>query len=224
MDNFISEGVYMKIKTVVKVFLMIALYSQFFFSQSENKLHPNVELSDGLSNWIIDGTGLWKISHDELILYKAGKPSGPIRRPAALAILKTNPYKSVSIEADVKSTADTSVIRRDVDFIIDYNSPDEFYYIHLAGITDDVHNGIFIVNKSDRKRIDSGKGKPQITDNKWHHVKVVRNADNGNIKVFVDASKQPVLQANDLTFMHGQIGVGSFDDTGKFKNIVVQEN
>ena len=65
MVNFISEGLYMKINTVVKVFLMIALYSQLFFSQSENKLHPNVELSNGLSNWIIDGTGLWKISHDE---------------------------------------------------------------------------------------------------------------------------------------------------------------
>ncbi len=44
------------------------------------------------------------------------------------------------------------------------------------------------------------------------------------LKVFVDNSNQPVLEANDLTFKQGQIGVGSFDDTGKFKNIMVQEN
>ena len=214
----------MKIKMTLKIFLMILLLSKLSFTQSENSIKPDFEISDGLSKWKLDGSGLWKISHDELILYKAGTPSGPIRRPSALAILKTKPYKSVSIEADVKSTADTSVIRRDIDFIIDYNSPDEFYYVHLAGITDDVHNGIFIVNNADRKRIDSGKGKPQITDTKWHHVEVVRDADNGNIKVFVDNSKQPVLQASDLTFKQGQIGVGSFDDTCKFKNIVVQEN
>ena len=211
-------------ETAVKIFLMILFFVPLSIAQSDNTLKPDLEISDGLSKWKLDGTGSWKISHGELILYKAGTPSGTIRKPSALAILKTEPYKNVSIEADIKSTADTSVIRRDIDFIIDYNSHEEFYYIHLAGITDDVHNGIFIVNKADRKRIDSGKAKPQITDRKWHHIKVIRDAENGSIKVFVDHSKGPVLEARDLTFKQGQIGVGSFDDTGNFKNILVQEN
>ncbi len=214
----------MYVKVFLKIVIMILILTPFSYTQNEIGLKPDLEISDGLSKWKLDGTGSWKISNGELILYKAGTPSGTIRRPSALAILKTEPYKNVSIEADIKSTADTSVIRRDIDFIIDYNSPEEFYYIHLAGITDDVHNGIFIVNNADRKRIDSGNGTPQLTDRKWHHVEVIRNGVNGSIKVFVDNSNQPVLEANDLTFKQGQIGVGSFDDTGKFKNIMVQEN
>ncbi len=214
----------MNMKKIFNIFFVFCFFIQLNYAQKAISFKPDLEISDGLSKWKLDGTGSWKISNGELILYKAGTPSGPIRRPSALAILKTNPLKNVSIEADVKSTADTSVIRRDIDFIFGYNSPEEFYYVHLAGITDDVHNGIFIVNKADRKRIDSGKSKPQITDRKWHHIKVIRNAENGSMKVFVDYSKEPVFEARDLTLIEGQIGVGSFDDTGKFKNILVEEN
>ena len=38
-------------------------------------------------------------------------------------------------------------------------------------------------------------------------------------KVFFDDLEKPVMEAKDTTFGAGHIGFGSFDDTGKVKNI-----
>ena len=165
----------MNIKLFLKTFVLTLSFIQICFPQNEITIIPNLEYPDSISNWIIDGSGSWKITHGELILHKAGVPSGPIRKPSALAILKSKQFRDVTIEADLKSTSDTAVIRRDLDIVFSYLSPKQFYYIHLAGTADSVHNGIFIVNHSNRKRIDSGEGKPQLKDLDWHHVKAIRN-------------------------------------------------
>ena len=41
---------------------------------------------------------------------------------------------------------------RDVQLILGYQSPTQFYYVHLSAKTDAVHNGIFLVNNADRRR------------------------------------------------------------------------
>jgi hypothetical protein len=177
--------------------------------------------SADIAQWEVDGSGSWRCSDGKLILFKAGVPSGPIRRPAALALLKTKPFQHVTIEAEIRSTAPVDVVRRDLDIVIAYESPTRFYYVHLAGIMDDVHNGIFLVNNADRVRIDSGNGKPQLTDLSWHHVRVTRDRVSGQISVYVDKSKKPVLQAVDTTICCGKVGFGSFDDTGEIRRIVI---
>ena len=156
------------------------------------------------------------------MLFKAGVPAGPIRRPAALAILKTKPFRRVTVEADIRSTAPLDTVRRDLDIIVGYESPSRFYYIHLAGISDNVHNGIFLVNNANRVRIDGGKGKPQLVDSTWHLVRVERDGSTGRIEVFMDRSKTPVLEARDTTICCGRVGFGSFDDTGEFRRILIK--
>jgi hypothetical protein len=184
-------------------------------------IKPALENPDSLTQWDFDGTGLWKISDGKLVLYKAGVPSGPIRKPSALAILKSKPFKKIIMEAELKSTAPEDVIRRDLDIIVGYESPTCFFYIHLSGVNDDVHNGIFLVDNSDRRRIDSGQGKPQLNDFNWHSVRVEWNGIDGTIMVYVDNSETPVLEAIDKTIRYGKAGVGSFDDTGEFRNISI---
>lgn len=205
-------------------FMIIILFScsTNFYSQN-TILKPNLGNEKNITQWILDSSGLWKIVNNKLVLYQAGTPAGEIRRPSSLAVFKSGKFKHVSVEADIKSTADSSVIRRDLDFIIGYESPTQFYYVHLAGVNDDVHNGIFLVNNADRKRIDSGKGDPQLKDREWHHVKVERNIESGSIDVYVDNSPAPVLSAIDKTITEGHVGFGSFDDTGEFKNIIITE-
>jgi hypothetical protein len=211
----------MNIKTVLKIYLTFCFFINLSLAQNNITIIPDLDNPGSLSQWRFDGSGLWKISNGELILYKSGKPSGSIRKPSALAILKSGPLKNIEVEAEIKSTVDTTVIRRDLDFIVSYESPQLFYYIHLAGTADSVHNGIFIVNNSNRKRIDPGKGKPQLKDKNWHFVKILRNGDDGTIDVYVDKSKIPVLSAVDKTICCGEAGVGSFDDTGIFRNIKI---
>lgn len=114
------------------------------------------------------------------------------------------------------------MIRRDLDVIVAYESPTRFYYVHLSATSDSVHNGIFLVDNADRVRIDGGKGKPELKDSTWHHVRVERDGSTGQIKVFMNRSRTPVLEAMDTTICCGRAGFGSFDDTGEFRHIVIK--
>lgn len=212
----------MKTLVILAFFLLSVVDPQNAQSRQEFSIRPDFSESGSIAQWDLDGTGMWKVDAGKLILSKAGTPSGPIRRPAALAILRMKSAQRVTIEADIRSTAPADVVRRDLDIIVGYESPTRFYYIHLAAVSDDVHNGIFRVNNADRMRIDSGGAKPQLTDFSWHRVRVERDGRSGRIAVYVDGSRAPVLQAIDTTIVQGRAGVGSFDDTGEFRNILVK--
>jgi hypothetical protein len=155
------------------------------------------------------------------VLEKAGTPGGKIRRPAALAILKSVPLTDLTFRLELRSTAPVDLAVRDVQLIVGYQSPTEFYYVHLSAKTDAVHNGIFIVNNADRRRIDAPTSKAQLTDQAWHRARLERNAATGSIAVFLDDQATPILSATDKTLAWGRVGLGSFDETGEFRNVEV---
>ncbi len=212
----------MKSTKLFEIILCLAMLSASVTPQQKSTFKPDLSHSASIGAWILDGSGSWNILKGKLVLAKAGVPSGPIRRPAALAILKTKSFRRVTVEADIRSTAPLDTVRRDLDVIVGYESPSRFYYIHLAGISDNVHNGIFLVNNANRLRIDGGKGRPQLEDSTWHHIRVERDGSTGQIEVFMDRSKAPVLEARDTTICCGSVGFGSFDDTGEFRHIVIE--
>lgn len=184
-------------------------------------VRPSLSKASDIAQFTLDGSGAWEIRDSLLVLAKAGTPAGAIRRPSALAILKSAPFLRVTIDAQIRSTAPVDTHERDLEFIFGYQSPSRFYYVHLAGILNDVHNGIFLVADADRKRIDPGKTPAQLVDQDWHDVRVVRDGSTGAIQVFTNGGKTPVMEATDKTWPTGQVGVGSFDDTGEFRRIVV---
>lgn len=200
---------------------VLMLVTAHVHGQQNISFRPQLTGFDALTEWSLDGSGSWTVTDGKLVLEKAGKPAGPIRRPAALAIFKTDPFIRVTLKVEVRSTAPQDVLRRDVNLVFGYQSPSRFYYVHLSGITDDVHHGIFLVNDADRRRIDDGKGQPQIKDQNWHRVRLERDGSSGLVEIYVDESRSPVLLASDTTIRVGQIGLGSFDDTGEFRKIEI---
>ena len=117
---------------------------------------------------------------------------------------------------------------RDVIIVFGWQSDTKFYYAHLS--TDNTiypHNGIFKVNDADRERIDdqwNGRSRganPSITDADWHKVRVVHRPGTGEIAVYVDGRKDPVLTASDKTFTSGRVGFGSFDNEGRLRRLTV---
>lgn len=182
---------------------------------------PDLGASDALSRFTLDGSGTWEIKDKMLVLTKAGTPGGPIRRPAALAVLKSEPLTMATVQVEMRSTAPEDVKNRDLEIIFGYESPSRFYYVHLAGITDPNHNGIFLVDNKDRRRIDDGTTPPLLKDREWHRVRLERDGASGRIDIFVDGSQQPVLRATDITIPSGRVGLGSFDDTGEFRALSV---
>jgi hypothetical protein len=206
---------------MLTVSFALMLMSARVQAQAGVSYRPQLAGPAALAEWSLDGSGSWTVYEGKLVLEKAGKPAGPIRRPAALAILKTEPLKQVTLKAELRSTAPQDVIRRDLNLIFGYESPSRFYYVHLSGITDAVHHGIFLVAGSDRRRIDDGKGRPQLKDQDWHRVRLERDGATGRIEIYVDGSKAPVLAASDKTIPVGRVGLGSFDDTGEFRKIEI---
>ncbi len=169
------------------------------------------------TDWEFDGSGAWTMREDVLVLEKAGVPAGPIRRPAALALLRGKPLDDVEFSVDVRSTAPADLSVRDVLLIVGYQSPSRFYYVHLSAKTDAVHNGIFLVDDADRRRIDDGKARARLTDQEWHRVRLVRRVAAGTIQVFFGDELEPTLSATDRTLTSGRVGVGSFDETAEFR-------
>lgn len=190
-------------------------------AQDAFSARPDLKAPDALTKFTLDGSGTWEVADGKLILSKAGTPGGPIRRPAALAILQSEPLVRTTVQVEMRSTAALEVKNRDLEIIFDYVSPKRFYYVHLAGITDAVHNGIFLVDGKDRRRIDDGTAPPQLTDREWHRVRLERDGATGRIEVFVDGAEQPSLKATDTSIRAGRVGLGSFDDTGEFRRFGV---
>src|SRR5690606_16145197 len=155
-----------------------------------------------------------------LQLHTAGRPGGPIRKPAEWAILQSPPFGSVEVRAQVRADAPVERMGRDVLIYFGYQSPTRFYYAHLSNETTPPHNGIFLVNDADRVRIDDGSAVPRLMDDQWHDVRLERNAVSGEIRVYLDGIL--TLQATDTTLRSGRIGFGSFDDPAAFRAVQVR--
>ena len=204
--------------------LLLAALTMLSFdvaAQQPTTIRPDLGSAQHIADWNLDGSGTWDVTANTLRLTGAGTPGGPIRRPAALAILKSAPLTKLTLEAEIKSTAPVDLPVRDVELIFGYESPTRFYYVHLAGITNAVHNGIFLVADADRRRLDQPDSVPQMKDQAWHHVRLERDPVSGRIEIFMNGSTTPALKATDTTIAAGRIGFGSFDETGEFRNIVV---
>jgi hypothetical protein len=203
----------------MRVFVTIATVVALVGSAASTQvgLKPEFVDSRGLSEWEIDGSGLWRMSGNVLQLHTAGVPVGPIRKPAAMAIFKSEPVGDFTLDVDVRSTAPVDLEVRDVLLIFGYQSPTRFYYVHLSKKTDAVHNGIFLVKDADRKRLDAPTSVGRLVDQAWHRVRLVRSAASGQIQVFFEGDPTPILSAVDLALPTGRVGVGSFDETAEFR-------
>ncbi len=192
--------------------------------RQDGDVHVTMATPDSLDRWELVGSGEWVADAGLLRLEKPGTPlpAGSIRRPAALAILQTPALAGARLDVDIRCTVPVDVVHRDLEVIFGYASPTRFYYVHLAGITDAVHNGVFLVNDADRRRVDAGTTPPQLKDQAWHHVRLDWQGATGRIQIRVDGSTMPVFDVTDRTISSGRVGLGSFDDTGEFKGIQLE--
>jgi len=143
------------------------------------------------------------------------------RHPIQFARLKGITVGSFTLEARVR--------REGLSMAIAFNYVDavHFYYTHLSvdtGAKAAVHNGIFLVDGVPRRRIAGLEAPAALPDKSWHKVRLERDANSGSIKVFVDDEAQPHFSVVDKTFKCGQIGLGSFDETGDYTDVKLSSN
>ena len=152
---------------------------------------------------------------------KQSKFKPPHRAPTNVSILKDVTVGEMEFTGRVRSTH-SDYGHRDAVVFFGYQDPAHFYYVHLGKQADDHANQIFIVNGADRKKISITSTSGTNWDDNWHTVKIIRKPSDGTIEIYFDDMQKPVMTANDKTFAWGRIGVGTFDDTADWDDILLR--
>jgi hypothetical protein len=111
---------------------------------------------------------------------------------------------------------------RDLCFFFGYQDSSHFYYVHLATVADPHANSIFLVNGAPRVSIAQKRTNGTDWKTGFHRIRIVRNVETGTIRVYFNDMKVPVMETVDKTFLVGEVGLGSFDDTGDFDNLSIR--
>lgn len=181
------------------------------------------DFEKGAENWQPMDAEQWKVKKtDQGQVYsqheKKTKYKPPHRSPTNIALLKDVTVGDFELKVKVHSTH-PDYGHRDACLVFGYQDPSHFYYVHLGKQADDHANQIFIVNDSPRKKISITSTTGTNWQERWHDVKIVRKVEDGTVEVYFDDMEKPVMTAKDKTFVWGQIGLGTFDDTADFDNL-----
>lgn len=154
-----------------------------------------------------------------LELVRQSKYAPIVRSPVNIALLADKIVGDFILEADLIQTG-REYGHRDMCLFFGFQSPTNFYYAHIATAADKNAHNIFLVNNAPRTNIakETTKG-VNWGLGVWHKVRLERNLTAGTIKVYFDNLVEPIMTAEDKTLGAGQIGFGSFDDTGMIDNI-----
>lgn len=173
------------------------------------------------ANWTFEGIGQWDVKNNVLEIKENSINRDPFSAPSARAIYDKSTFTSFNLTVEIKSNAPLAEIKGDMVIIFGYQSSTQFYYAHLTGAVDSIHNGVFLVDNADRHKVDFTEFEPVLTDREWHIIRLARDIETGSISIFRDAEKEPIMRVQDRTFLEGKIGFGSFNDTGEIRNITV---
>jgi hypothetical protein len=173
-------------------------------------------------SWTVFDPNDWSVTKEtDAPVLHLGTPRGPLpgpRRPVQFAIAQTPDFGDLNIEADVRP------LQRSLILVFSYRDAAHFDYAHLSidtGTSQPYHNGIFHVYGGERVRISALEGPAAfLRSGQWYHVKLVHHAK-GAVNLTVDGHAIPALSAVDLSLPTGKVGLGSFDETADFKNVVL---
>lgn len=190
------------------------------FQNLARSVHFADDFADGqLDAWQLPYPEDWVILAEDGLHYlhmkRNREPLVP-RRPMQFALIKGVNVGSFDFRARVRREGGSMIV------VFNYVDTLHFYYAHLSkdpGSKQPVHNGIFLVNNAPRVRIAGIEAQPALPDTSWHQIRVLRDAASGRIEVWSDVASQPLFTVVDRTFTCGQIGVGSFDETGDFADV-----
>ncbi len=215
-------------------FISAASFSSAIFAAEAPKGITNLPLifsedfeTGTASNWTPTDPAAWKIEHSDkghvLSQFQKSNTKTPVRSPFNRSMIKDITVSDFVLDVKLQSTI-KDYGHRDMCLFFGCQDAAHLYYVHLGKKTDDHANQIFIVNNADRKKISTKTSAGTDWTDNWHHARLTRDVKSGVIKVFFDNMNEPVMEATDSTFTWGQVGVGSFDDTGRFDDVFLFGN
>ncbi|MBM4033559.1 MAG: hypothetical protein FJ291_17490 [Planctomycetes bacterium] len=189
-----------------------------------------------LEKWEPTDAAQWKIGAEGenkvLSLFeKKSSYKTKVRSPFSFALLREVVVSDFVLDLKAKSTV-KPYGHQDLCFFFGYQDPTHYYYVHVAVAADPNAHSVMIVNDKPRVSLIGEPGKDIGGEafrtkgiawgEAWHNVRIVRKVADGLIEVYFDDMAKPIMRVRDKTFAWGRIGVGSFDDTGDFDDIVLR--
>jgi len=175
------------------------------------------DFEKGADKWLPTDAKAWKVEKEgENSVYSLFQQSGyepPVRSPKNISWVKDIQVTDFVLEARIKQTG-REYGHRDFCVFFGHKDASHFYYVHMATKSDEHANSIFLVNGAPRVSIAKERTGGTSWDDQYHTVRIVRDAKSGSIQVFRDDMTKPIMTAEDKTFTVGEVGFGSFDDTG----------
>ena len=166
----------------------------------------------------------WKIADQDgnrvYNQFQQSKVETPVRSPFNRALVKDLIVSDFVLDVKLQSTI-KDYDHRDMCLFFGFQDPAHLYYVHFGKKADEHANQIFIVNNEPRKKISTTSTAGTDWTDGWHHARVVRKVETGTIEVYFDDMEKPAMTATDKTFTWGQVGIGTFDDTGNFDDVLV---
>ncbi len=150
---------------------------------------------------------------------------GEVAAPKSWSVIAEHDVTSFEFSGRLKCMAETDNPNRDLCIFFHYQDPTHFYYIHFSASSDERHNIIGLVNGADRFKINvepAGLSIFRLTDKEWHTFKVTYDAETGSMLAFLDDMDTPIVTALSSVLGHGLVGIGSYDDTGYFDDIMLK--
>jgi len=177
----------------------------------------------GTNNWRPSDPAAWKVVKTDKGSYysqfQMSKYKPPFRSPHNISLINGATMADFVLEAKVLSTGKDGDHRGHVPVL---RLPGRVAFLLRTPGQEDRRPSptrSSIVGGADCRKISTKTSKGTPWDDKWHQVKLVRAAQKGTIEVYFDDMKTPVMTAEDKTFVWGQVGIGSFDDSGHWSDI-----
>jgi hypothetical protein len=164
-------------------------------------------------DWKVEGTGASEVLH----LVTARPQQKDPRRPTQFALAESEPIGKFTLEVEVKRIAPKGSLI----IVYAWDRDGYFNYLHLSDDTAEkveVHNGVFHCYGGDRVRISPKAGPATLPTDGWHKVRMTYDASKGLLESWVDGVTSPSIKGIDLSLGAGRIGLGSFFNTGSFRN------
>lgn len=173
--------------------------------------------------WQPGDPAAWKVvardANHVYALVGQSKYQPKVRSPVNISLMEDVNVADFVLEVRLQSST-RDYPHRDLCLFFGYQDPTHFYYVHFGKRADPHANSIFLVNGAPRVSIARTRTDGTNWTDGWHRVKLVRRTQGaGPIEVYFDNMQKPAMTAEDKTFAWGQVGVGSFDDTGNFDDV-----
>ncbi len=169
----------------------------------------------------------WKIEDGSLSFAGTGYTApAPVNESlTSFAIVKTLKLSSFVLDVELQQTnPDAAQPHRDLCIVFGASDDRHFYYAHIAATHDERSHNVHLIDNAPRKplTVTNDGGIAWGPAGTWHAFRLVRDVESGRIAVYADNDlQQPILTASDKTFGSGYVGFGTFQDSGKLRNLKV---